>query len=69
MKTFRLTESHLKLLRRANVSWCGDEHGAPQIDPKRPDLLQAACEGFGEYLLLKLPDGSRVAITMESRED
>jgi hypothetical protein len=33
---FRLTHDHLKLLRRATVGWCGDEYGAPEIDPKRP---------------------------------
>lgn len=27
MKRFTLTEEHLKLLRRAYVSWCGDEFG------------------------------------------
>lgn len=36
MKTFILTEEHLKLLRAANVGWCCDEFGAPCIDPKRP---------------------------------
>jgi hypothetical protein len=33
---FDLTEQHVKLLRHANVGWCGDEFGAPCIDPKRP---------------------------------
>lgn len=36
MKTFIMTENHIKLLRRANVDWLGNEHGAPYIDHKRP---------------------------------
>lgn len=33
---FELTEEHVKLLRRAQVQWHDCEHGAPEIDPKRP---------------------------------
>src|ERR1700693_3694178 len=33
---FTVTEDHLKLLRRARVSWDDAEYGAPAIDPKRP---------------------------------
>jgi hypothetical protein len=33
---FEMTEAHLKLLRRMNVSWQDVEFGAPEIDPKRP---------------------------------
>ena len=33
---FELTEDHIKLLRSAYVTWCYEEWGAPQIDPKRP---------------------------------
>lgn len=33
---FVMTENHLILLRAMNVGWCGDEYGAPEIDPKRP---------------------------------
>lgn len=36
VKRFELTWDHLKLLGRMYVSWCGDEFGAPEIDPKRP---------------------------------
>ena len=35
-KRFTLTEDHVKLIRRMYVSWCGDEYGAPEINPKRP---------------------------------
>jgi hypothetical protein len=35
-KYFTLTGEHVKLLRRANVSWSDGEFGAPDIDPKRP---------------------------------
>ena len=33
---FELTEAHVKLLRRANVTWWCCEFGAPAIDGKRP---------------------------------
>ena len=36
MKTFRLTETHLKLLNHAYVSWDDGEFGAPGINCKRP---------------------------------
>jgi hypothetical protein len=35
-QTFKLTDEHLKLLRRFNVGWQDSESGAPEIDPKRP---------------------------------
>lgn len=33
---FKLTEEHVKLIRRMNVGWQDAEAGAPEIDPKRP---------------------------------
>ena len=36
MRRFEITENHLKLLKRANVSWEHCEFGAPSIDCKRP---------------------------------
>lgn len=36
MKRFTVKEEHLKLLRRAYVSWEDCEFGAPAIDCKRP---------------------------------
>jgi hypothetical protein len=36
MQRFTVTGEHVALLRRAYVSWNGDEFGAPTIDPKRP---------------------------------
>lgn len=36
MKTFKLTKTHIKLLRRMYVRWDNCETGAPCIDPKRP---------------------------------
>lgn len=35
-RQFRLTEDHIKLLRRMYVGWSFCEYGAPEIDPKRP---------------------------------
>lgn len=31
-----MTGDHLALIARMHVGWCGDEFGAPEIDPKRP---------------------------------
>lgn len=36
METFKVTEAHLKLLKRAYVDWNNCEFGAPEINPKRP---------------------------------
>ena len=33
---FKITDDHIKLLRRAYFQWQDDEYGAPEIDPKRP---------------------------------
>jgi hypothetical protein len=36
VKQFTVTDEHVRLLRRAHVSWDETEFGAPGIDPKRP---------------------------------
>jgi hypothetical protein len=36
VKRFTLTDEHLRLLRRASISWDDTEFGAPCINPKRP---------------------------------
>lgn len=36
MKTFKVSDVHLKLLNNANVGWVDCEFGAPAIDCKRP---------------------------------
>lgn len=36
MRTFTITEEHMKLARRMYVGWQNCEFGAPEIDPKRP---------------------------------
>jgi len=35
-KTFVLTENHIKLLRKAYVTWEDGDFGAPSIDTRRP---------------------------------
>lgn len=35
--------------------------------PKQPNLWQSACDAWGEYLIVELPDGGRVAFTAESQ--
>ena len=51
---FTITDDHLRLLRRANVSWDETEFGAPEIDCKRPygnsDVLGDIAE------ILEIPD-------------
>ena len=36
LRTFTITENHLKLLKNMYVDWDNCEFGAPCIDPKRP---------------------------------
>lgn len=59
MRRFRLTEAHLKLLRRVNVNWCGDEFGAPCIDPKRPYGNSDAIRDIHEILGGSREDGEK----------
>jgi hypothetical protein len=35
-KKIKIQKEHIELLSHAYVEWCGDEFGAPQIDPERP---------------------------------
>jgi hypothetical protein len=48
---FTVTEDHLKLLRRAFVSWDDCEFGAPGVNPKRPygnsDVIDDIAEILG----------------------
>ena len=50
LEKFTLTENHLKLLRRANVTWSRSEFGAPAIDPKRPYGNSYVIEDVAEIL-------------------
>lgn len=51
-KTFKITEEHLKLLKRMYVSWWDCDYGAPSIDCKRPygnsDVEEDICEILGK---------------------
>lgn len=47
---FTVTEEHLKLLRRAYVSWDDCEFGAPEIDCKRPYGNSDVISDIGEIL-------------------
>lgn len=51
---FVMTENHLILLRAMNVGWCGDEYGAPAIDPKRPYGNGDVEEDIAELIGLRL---------------
>ena len=60
---FTVTEDHLKLLRRAYVSWEDCEFGAPAIDCKRPygnsDVLADIAEA------LEMPEAEAIMETGE----
>jgi hypothetical protein len=60
---FTITDDHLRLLRRANVSWDETEFGAPEIDCKRPygncDVLRDIAE------ILEIPDSEWVGEDMD----
>lgn len=50
MKQFEVLEDHLKLLRRAYVSWNDCEFGAPSIDCKRPYGNSSVHQDIAEIL-------------------
>jgi hypothetical protein len=50
---FTLTEEHIKLLSRANVSWDSCEFGAPAIDPKRPYGNSDVIDDIAEILCIE----------------
>ena len=53
MSRFEVLEDHLKLLRRAVVSWDDCEFGAPAIDCKRPYGNSSVYKDIGEILSIK----------------
>lgn len=56
MKRIRVTEDHIKLLKKMFVSWNDAEFGAPEIDPKRPYGNGDVFEDIAEILEWELPD-------------
>lgn len=50
MKTFTITEDHLKLARKMYVGWQDCEFGAPEINPKRPYGNSSVYRDIGEIL-------------------
>jgi hypothetical protein len=54
IKRFTVTDEHLRLLRRAYISWDGAEFGAPGINPKRPYGNSNVFADIAE--ILDLPD-------------
>jgi len=54
IKRFEVTEDHLKLLRRAYVSWWDCEFGAPCIDCKRPYGNSDVLEDMAEILEIEM---------------
>lgn len=64
MKEFEVLDSHLKLLRRAYVSWNDCEFGAPSIDCKRPYGNSSVIQDMAEILGIK-PEGEDGEFTDE----
>lgn len=56
IRYFQVTEDHIKLLRRANVSWEHCEYGAPAIDCKRPYGNSYVAMDIAEILGWDWPD-------------
>jgi hypothetical protein len=55
-QTFQVKEQHIKLLRRAYVSWEDCEFGAPSIDCKRPYGNSDVYSDIAEIIGLPSPD-------------
>lgn len=53
---FTITEDHLKLVLRLNISWDGCEFGSPAVDCKRPYGNSDVYNDIAEILGLELPD-------------
>jgi hypothetical protein len=53
-RRFTVTDEHLRLLRRARVSWDESEYGAPGINPKRPYGNSNVLADIAE--ILEVPD-------------
>jgi hypothetical protein len=71
MIQFELTADHLKLIRRMNVGWQGDERGAPEIDPKRPYGNSSVLEDIHEILTgedIGLISSKRDRLTLEEED-
>jgi hypothetical protein len=49
-RRFTVTDEHLRLLRRAHVTWLDAEFGAPEIDGKRPYGSSAVYSDIAEIL-------------------
>jgi hypothetical protein len=64
MKSFTVTEDHLKLLRQFQVGWQDCETGAPEIDPKRPYGNSYVSGDIHEILT-----GEQVGTTDSKRDD
>lgn len=56
MRKLKVTENHIKLLQAVYIDWCGDEFGAPCINPKRPFGNSDVYGDIAEILGFKLAD-------------
>lgn len=65
-KTFRLTEDHIKLVRKFYVGWQDCEYGAPEIDPKRPYGNSSVELDIHEILTGELLDSDKLTRELEA---
>lgn len=56
MKTLKVTENHIKLLKKLYIAWSEDEFGGPCIDSKRPFGNSDVISDLAEILGINLPD-------------
>lgn len=66
---FKLTQTHLTLLSKANVQWQDDETGAPEIDPKRPYGNSSVARDVAEILNLPIPNDETSADAYDKFEE
>ena len=57
-RRFTVTDEHLRLLRRAHVTWMDAEFGAPEIDCKRPYGSSGVYSDIAEILGIPEDDWS-----------
>lgn len=68
MKTFKMTDKHIKLLRNANVRWEDIEYGAPAIDGKRPYGNSDVTSDIVKLLFGDVPEDAQEALSDYARQ-
>ncbi len=72
IEKFKLTEQHIKLLRRFEIGWQDCEFGAPEVDPKRPYGNSSVLEDIHEILtgeIIGCTDSKRDELTAAEEKE